>query len=90
VFRGPALPPTVYAVDGMGSPEAAIVERMTGHRRRGLYSVSQRGAIPPIYRHMHRGRCKRNARNEGQKRPYLKVYSFSLAFQLQPFVPVSA
>ena len=28
-FRRPALPSTVYAVDGMGSPEAATVERTT-------------------------------------------------------------
>jgi hypothetical protein len=32
-FRRPALPPTMYAVDGMGSPEAATVERTSGQGR---------------------------------------------------------
>jgi hypothetical protein len=90
-FQRPSLPPTVYAVDGMGSLETATVERTTGQRRRGLCSISQRGAIPPIYRHRHRGGCKGNARNEGLETPVLKStqyrrfnsYSFSLAFQLQ-------
>jgi hypothetical protein len=29
----------MYAVDGMGSPEIATVERMTGQRRRELWSI---------------------------------------------------
>jgi hypothetical protein len=82
-FRRPALPPTVYIVDGMGSPEKATVERTIGQRRRGLCSVSQRGAIPPICRHRHTGAAaKETPAMKDWKRPYLKIQMFQLVFIL--------
>jgi hypothetical protein len=69
----------MYAVDGMGSPEAATVERTTGQRCRGLWSVPRgERSLPYI------GTCigadaeetpamkARNARNEGLEMPILK------------------